>query len=480
MTSLIVEKTGTVSLTAGSKVLSGTLTAFSAAAVSGGMLIVDGVSAAIASVESDTAATLEQNWAGENATDADYVIMRSTAEAARLTNAQDKLSDLIAQLEGQVFFNYDAFGEALADRDAFDDEAKGFKFALISDGDAVLYVKASASSADWTDGVTIRGDKGDTGATGPAGEDGQAFDRKGAGAPDDGDGSNGETYLNTVNGDTYVKAAGTWGAPTGSIKGDQGIQGVKGDKGDTGQVGTEALLDSGTATGAGALELDLSTYVAAGYDRFRVVLRGLTPSVDGAFMGAQFSANGGSSYEGAGYVHAYERGIVGGSPDSGGSASDSYMRVTTAIGTDAGEFAEITIDIDLTATRGTMEARTLLKSDTGAVILMRAQGRLAVADLNALQFFMSGGTITSSWVLFGFDGTTVVGDETLTDAKLSPTARVSYAAFGAFPIARKSRPQRWAMTSIGWAASAMRRRATPMATSSPIPARLRSRRAMRG
>ncbi len=171
MTSLIVEKTGTVSLTTGSKVLSGTLTAFSAAAVSGGMLLVAGTlgAAAIASIESDTVGELELPWAGEDVIDAVYVIIRSTAAAARLTNAQDKLSDLINRLEGQVFFDFDGFGEVLADRDAFDDEAKGFRFALLSDGDAVLYVKASAASADWTDGVTIRGAPGIDGDDGTDG-----------------------------------------------------------------------------------------------------------------------------------------------------------------------------------------------------------------------------------------------------------------------------------------------------------------------
>ena len=45
----------------------------------------------------------------------------------------------------------------------------------------------------------------------------------GAGAPTT-QGVNGDTYLNTTNGDVYLKASGSWGSPTGNIKG------IKGDK----------------------------------------------------------------------------------------------------------------------------------------------------------------------------------------------------------------------------------------------------------
>lgn len=52
----------------------------------------------------------------------------------------------------------------------------------------------------------------------------------GEGAPDNGDGIDGDFYLNETNDDVYSKAAGTWGVVV-NIKGIQGEQGEKGDPG---------------------------------------------------------------------------------------------------------------------------------------------------------------------------------------------------------------------------------------------------------
>lgn len=222
MTAYTTEKTGSISIENGSTALTGDLTLFSVRACAGGLLIVGGVIGVIASVESDTAATMEQAWAGATAADATYIIVRSTASAARLVNAQDKLADLVDKLDGQFYFDYDAFGTALADRDAFDNEAEGFKFALLSGGAPVLYVRDTAVAGTWTDGITV---KGETGLQGNPGENGAATDFSGSGVPSDGLGVDGQTYIDIDNGDTYLKAAGTWGSPTGSIKGDTGGKG---------------------------------------------------------------------------------------------------------------------------------------------------------------------------------------------------------------------------------------------------------------
>lgn len=69
----------------------------------------------------------------------------------------------------------------------------------------------------------------------------------GAGAPDDGDGNNGDFYLNTTNEDFYQKAAGTWGSA---------ITNFKGDKGDTGDavVVKKAGTPVGTRAGINFIE----------------------------------------------------------------------------------------------------------------------------------------------------------------------------------------------------------------------------------
>ena len=80
--------------------------------------------------------------------------------------------------------------------------------------------------------------------SGAAGKDGASI-HSGSGTPKTNVGNNGDTYVNTTNGDIYKKEAGVWqlagnikGAqgPKGD-KGDTGTQGSKGDKGDTGAQG---------------------------------------------------------------------------------------------------------------------------------------------------------------------------------------------------------------------------------------------------
>ena len=69
-------------------------------------------------------------------------------------------------------------------------------------------------------------DKGATGAVGVAGADGITYTwRSGAGAPAGGLGINGDFYLNTTNGDVYLKTAGTW-AVVINIIGADGANGV--------------------------------------------------------------------------------------------------------------------------------------------------------------------------------------------------------------------------------------------------------------
>ena len=58
----------------------------------------------------------------------------------------------------------------------------------------------------------------------------------GAGAPSNGAGSNGDLYLNSSNGDYYVKSAGSWGSPAGNLKGATGATGAAGAAGAAGVV----------------------------------------------------------------------------------------------------------------------------------------------------------------------------------------------------------------------------------------------------
>lgn len=104
---------------------------------------------------------------------------------------------------------------------------------------------------------SLKGPKGDDGADGAPGADGDdgapgtpgASVLSGAGAPGGGVGSNGDSYLNTTNGDVYgPKTGGSWGSPTGNIKGATGAAGSAGAAGATIRTGT-VVPGGGTGNG---------------------------------------------------------------------------------------------------------------------------------------------------------------------------------------------------------------------------------------
>jgi hypothetical protein len=91
---------------------------------------------------------------------------------------------------------------------------------------------------DQGDASTIPGPQGDQG---PTGADGKTV-LNGAGAPQSGNGVDGDFYIDTTNADIYgPKAGGAWGFGTSLI----GPQGSKGDTGDTGAGGKTVLNGSG-------------------------------------------------------------------------------------------------------------------------------------------------------------------------------------------------------------------------------------------
>ena len=97
-----------------------------------------------------------------------------------------------------------------------------------------------------------QGPTGPTGATGPAGADGAKW-FSGSGAPSGALGVNGDLYLNTVNGDLYQKASGTWSV-IDNLTGPTGATGSTGATGPTGPAGADgqaiAIVVSSNTTAA--------------------------------------------------------------------------------------------------------------------------------------------------------------------------------------------------------------------------------------
>lgn len=109
-------KTGTVSVSNGNAVVTGSGTAWAVALVAGGVFSSAGVSVPILSVASDTSLTLAYNWPGTTATGAVYAIARENSEAADIVDLNDKLSRVLVTLS-LVGITPNASG-TIAERDA--------------------------------------------------------------------------------------------------------------------------------------------------------------------------------------------------------------------------------------------------------------------------------------------------------------------------------------------------------------------------
>ncbi len=94
------------------------------------------------------------------------------------------------------------------------------------------------------------------GPEGPQGQQGQPGTSNarwlfGSGSPASADGSDGDAYLDSANGDYYQKAGGSWGAPRGNLRGQQGQPGT-----------SNAVWYFGTGSPSGGVGIDGDAYLA--------------------------------------------------------------------------------------------------------------------------------------------------------------------------------------------------------------------------
>lgn len=133
-----------------------------------------------------------------------------------------------------------------AERDQYDAEAKDFSFLDTTTG--LLYIKNSATSGDWSDGIPFLGEAGKDGATWLSGTV----------VPTNSIGKDGDFYLLTTTSDVYKMSSGTWSV----------ITNLKGTKGDTGEAGATWL--SGTTVPVSSLGNNGDFYLhTATYDIYK-------------------------------------------------------------------------------------------------------------------------------------------------------------------------------------------------------------------
>lgn len=272
MTSLIYN-TGTVTVTNGSATVTGSLTGWAVALVTGGLLSVGGVTVPILSVESDTSLTLAFGWPDASGAGKAYAIARQPSEATAraATWTVDRLARL-AQTPWGVGVIPDGRG-TLVERDAVtplpNDDYCWLRVEV--DQPAELYFR---DGGVWLGPYALQGEAGDVGPVGagltPAGgwDIGTVY---GAGDYVE---SGGRTFASRADGnvgnappasdtdDAHWMFVPTVVGPEGP-QGPQGIQGVKGDTGDTGPAGADGTGTGDVVGPTGATDSHLAAFDTA-------------------------------------------------------------------------------------------------------------------------------------------------------------------------------------------------------------------------
>ena len=121
-----------------------------------------GVDCAIKNVIGDNQLELEWPWPGIGQTNQPYEI-RIASDIVRMSEAY---REMIERQRSGVPFRPDASG-TLANRAQYDAAAAGFQYLRTDVTPHLMYVKNSASAADWSPGSPMQGAPGAAGATVP-------------------------------------------------------------------------------------------------------------------------------------------------------------------------------------------------------------------------------------------------------------------------------------------------------------------------
>lgn len=167
---------GNITLTAGSRAVTATGTAFIANVKESDTLLRNGASGVVESVDSNQALTLREPWGGTSYTGPTYDILHTGSGWHSTVVVNELVVELIRKIESGLPLHPDATG-TLAQRAAFDSRVPPFLYLRTDVNPFLMYAKLSAALGDWSTGQSIQGptglqgptgDTGATGATGPA------------------------------------------------------------------------------------------------------------------------------------------------------------------------------------------------------------------------------------------------------------------------------------------------------------------------
>ncbi len=191
--------TGTVSVTAGSAVVTGNGTGWDTSGLVAGILGVNGIAVPVASIDSDTQITLALEWPGASGSGQEYWITYDTEPGQQTVANAQRLAEYIARLNNPALaaaagvtpsankvllftgtntatlidledliqgVKFDAEVPNLAGRAAYDSQPTGFRVLVADAGDgrSAFYNKLSNASADWSVPFYISGVAGPPGS----------------------------------------------------------------------------------------------------------------------------------------------------------------------------------------------------------------------------------------------------------------------------------------------------------------------------
>jgi hypothetical protein len=162
------------------------------------------------------------------------------------------------------------------------------------------------------------------------------------------------------------------------------------------------LLASGTVSAVAQLDLVLSTYIAAGYSRFRLEVSNLKPVTASTYLVMRVSNDGGSTFSSVNYQNAASY-LNSGSTAAGAAASSTIQfTLSELMGSAVGKEGEYMIELNPAGyfthiTRGLHQYST-----TGDFITSLMSGFNSMANVNAVRLlFTSGNISTLTYRLYG-------------------------------------------------------------------------------
>lgn len=152
------------------------------------------------------------------------------------------------------------------------------------------------------------------------------------------------------------------------------------------------FLTGGNFSGA-QNDIVLTSYIAAGYSRFRLHWREWLPATNGSQLLLQMSSNGGSSFLSSGYAGQalFAQGSNPTVASAAGNSTTSAFSVVMGTTNGASGFATGHVEIDILATFSAVQSCTHTVTTTPSHAVYIFTGFVAVTGANAIRLSPSGG-----------------------------------------------------------------------------------------